>query len=196
MIIYDPAHEKPLDVSHKLIVPATNRVVTNSLIPESGFQLNWINADGAVGAEGQLFSVLGIDKIQSLKGRPNLSLFYAPLNFSRLIRPGEKKVVRVWCGGGGDHSDNAFILRRFISESNRPQLKYGDAVDGWGWQWMYFDYAANGYLRWWAQYGSDSYAGYPGGPVTFDCATRRAYQQFQLDFGRDGTPPPAGWVWV
>lgn len=196
MIIYDPAHEAPLDVSHKLLVPATNRVVTNSLIPESAFQLNWINADGVVGAEGQLYSVLGIDKIQSLKGRPNLSLFYAPLNFSRLIRPGEKKAIRVWCGGGGDHSDNAFILRRFVSEGNRPQIKYGDAVDVWGWQWMYFNYAANGYLRWTVTGASDGYAGYPGGPVTFDCVTRRAYQQFQLDVGRDGSSPPAGWAWV
>lgn len=196
MIIYDPAHIAPLDISHKLTVPATSRTVTTSLIPESAFQMNWINADGAVGSEGQLYDVLGVDKIQCRLGRPALSLFYAPLNFSRLIKPGEKKALRVWCGGAGDASDNAFILRRFVSPSDRPQIKYGDAVDVWGWQWMYFDYAANGYLRWTVAGASDSYAGYPGGPVTFDCATRRAWQQFQLDVGRDGSSPPAGWVWV
>lgn len=191
MLTLDKAHATAVDISSKLVVPATKGVITASIADPSAFQISNINADGVAGAEGVLYKRIGLDHIQCLRGRPSLSLFYAPLAFNRAIGPGEKKALRVYAGGAGGSADNAFILRG----ANGANILYGDQTDIYGWQWMNFDYAANGYLRWYVN-GVQQWAGYPGQKVRFDCATRLYGMQFALDVGRDGSAPPAGYVWV
>lgn len=191
MLTLDKAHSMAVDLSSKLTVPAVQGTITASVNDGSAFQIANINADGTPGAEGSLYKRIGLDHIQCLRGRPSLSLFFAPLAFSRAVGPGEKKALRVYAGGAGGAADNAFILRG----ANGVQLMYGDATDIYGWQWMHFDYAANGYFRWLVN-GVQCWAGYPGQKVRFDCATRLYGMQFALDVGRDGSAPPAGYVWI
>lgn len=191
MMTLDFAHASPLDISHDLESPAIGKTLIHSVLDGSAFQIDRISADGVPGAEGSLYKRIGLDQIQCLRGRPSLNLFFAPLNFSRAIGPGEKKALRVYAGGAGGAADNAFILRR----ADGSQIMYGDQTDIIGWQWMQFDYAANGYLNWLVG-GVSRWAGYPGQKVRFDCATRLYGMQFALDVGRDGSSPPAGYSWV
>ncbi len=196
MILLDAAHQHALDMSGDIKTVGTKANVALATIPESAFNIAGINADYYVGKEGSLFQRIGIDGIRSMIGRPNLSLFLAPLALDRQIRPGQKKALRVHLGGVGDARDCAFLLYR--AGAPRSPMKFGDTTDRWGWQWMRFEYGANNYLRWITDQGGVAFAGYiPNGePVFFSCAASRVGSIFTLDVGRDGSACLDGYDWV
>lgn len=185
------AHTRASDLKIPDISPQVAAPRIASAI-EDGSRFDWgnINADGVVGVEGNLYQRLGLNSIKFLKGRPTPDYCNAPISALYSVGPGEKKAIKVTLSGGA--AANAAYGLTLL---NGTQLFYSHDKDTAGAQWIQFDYAADGVLKWYVN-GYLEYTGSPGQRVTFWCKGVAVGITFTLDCGLDGGDPPAGYQWM
>lgn len=188
------AHTRASDLKIPDIVPQpVTPVVGHAIVDGARFDWDNINGDGVAGSEGVLFQKLGINSVKFLKGRPSPNFGNAPIAPLYSVGPGEKKAIRVNLSGGSA----ANAAYQLLVVETGAGLFYSNNNDIAGWQWIQFDYAANGVLKWYVN-GALEYNASPAGAkrVTFECKSVAAGLTFTLDCGLDGGSPPAGYAWM
>ena len=193
MILLDNAHARPLDLAGDIKTLGTKANISAATIPESAFDIAGVNAGGKIGVEGVLFQMLSLDSLRTLKNAGQAGgLIYAPVAKNRRVSPGQKKALRVYIGGAGGHADTAFTFHT----ADGAMIRYGDTLDWFGWQWVRFDYLANGYIYIYTSQGEYERQVPGSQPVYLQVASRIAGSIFTLDVGRDGSACLAGYEWV
>lgn len=139
--------------------------------------------------EGQDYTVIGYDKVQSLVGSPGWKYFNFWFNQKFCVRPGQAKFFRIYQSG----NDVQIMLHRATDRSHIISLNESSVANTW--QTMAFNYRADGYFEWYWQ-SIRKWNGWPGGQPVMPFIRASSPNIIQVDTGQSGLTPPAGYTWL
>lgn len=139
--------------------------------------------------EGQDYTVIGYDKVQSLVGNPGWKYFNFWFNQKFCVSPGQAKFFRFYQSG----NDVQIMLHRAPDRSHIIALNESSWANTW--QTMAFNYRADGYFEWYWQ-NIRKWNGWPGGQPVMPFIRASSPNIIQVDTGQSGLTPPAGYTWL